>query len=88
MISMPPDIPSIPCNSTDSFLFELELSLAFPPCDSNSNHHYEVGMGNGQDVPQSTELVRSAVDPGSANPDFTSECLDTHDSRRQIINHF
>jgi hypothetical protein len=88
MVSMSSDIHSIACNSTDSFFFELELSLAFPSCDSNLSHHYEVGLGNEQDVQQSTELVRSAVDPGSANPDFTSECLYTHDSRRQIINLF
>jgi hypothetical protein len=41
----------------------------------DASHHYEGGLGNGQDAQQSTELVRSAVDPGSANPEFTSECL-------------
>ncbi|KAI0264535.1 hypothetical protein BGY98DRAFT_611740 [Russula aff. rugulosa BPL654] len=57
------DIHSIIYNS-DSFL--IELSLAVRSCDSNSSHHYEVGLGNEQDVQQSTELGRSAVDP-----DFT-----------------
>lgn len=82
MVSMSSDIHSIMYNS-DSFL--IELSLALRSCDSNSSHHYEVGLGNEQDVQQSTELGRSAVNPGSANPDFTCECPYTHDSQQQII---
>ena len=72
MVSISTDVHSITWN-TESFL--LELSLALQSCESNSSHHYEVEPDDVQDVHQSTELVRSAVDPGSTNPEFTSECL-------------
>ena len=44
-------------------------------CESITSHHHEVGLHKDQDVQLSTELVRSSVDPGSANPEFTGECL-------------
>ncbi len=70
MVPMSSDIHSTTWN-TNTFL--LELSLALQSCEPSLSDHYEDGLGNG--AQQSTELVRSAVDPGSANPEFTSECL-------------
>jgi hypothetical protein len=64
MVPMSSDFHPITCN-TDSYLRELLLA---PQCESNISHHYEI-------VQQSTELVRSVVDPGNANPEITSKCL-------------
>jgi hypothetical protein len=72
MVLMWSDVHSITCN-TDPYL--RNLSLVLQSCESSTTHRYEVGQGNGQDAQQSMELERSAVDTGSANPEFTSECV-------------
>jgi hypothetical protein len=72
MVLISSDVHSITCN-TDSYF--RNLSLVLQSCESGTGHRYEVGVRNGQDAQQSTELVRSAVDTGSANPEFTSKCV-------------
>lgn len=57
---MVPISPDVHCK-TDSYL---NLSLERQSCESSISHRYEDGLPKGQ--PEG---------PGSANPEFTSECL-------------
>ena len=78
MVPISLDIHFTPCN-TDSYL--RDMSLALQCCESNISHR----LRNGQDAQQSIELVRSAVETGSANPESTSECLRTILGDRSLI---
>jgi hypothetical protein len=86
MVPMSLDVHSITCNTNKLRRYEsltdlCNLSLALRSCESNIGHR----LRNGQDAEQSIELVRSAVDTGGANPEFTSECVSVILGDRSLI---